>query len=119
MNGNSETQIILKSMEMFVNYLNEVIQCDAKAVDNIFSNRVPCNDIIIDHEKIQCTSDKKIGILGILNGFFGANPDHNGFIYLIGADYSGGHISRFCILRTSETWEGNLERVEHTLGPSA
>jgi hypothetical protein len=49
---------------------------DKEAVNDLINGRVSCNEKLADHPSVQCRTEGNnysVGILGILNGLFGAN----------------------------------------------
>lgn len=56
-------------------------------------NRVPCNEQLENHSTVQVSQDSKVGLLGILNGFFGIKSTAIGFDAAVFED--DGEISRF------------------------
>lgn len=63
---NSETLRPLLAQEI-INRLNQITLDDPKAMNALFSYRVPCNQKLVDHPTVVCL-DNTVGILGILNG---------------------------------------------------
>jgi hypothetical protein len=66
-----------------VRILNEALATDVQAISALVAARVPCNEALADHPTIQVgTHDgvTKVGILGIINGFFGIGEDGYGAI---------------------------------------
>ena len=56
--------------------LNEIYAADPEAMKLLIESRVPCNSELVDHPTVQCISFNnihKVGILGVLNGIFGAD----------------------------------------------
>jgi len=84
--------------------LNEMLKLDYDCVYKLVTNRIKCNDSITNHPTIQVGINKEdnsniVGIMGILNGFFGINDDGSGAIcYLI--DDKSGKIIKFEIIDT-------------------
>lgn len=64
------------TIEHAVAVLNEALELDPDAVSELVGHRVSCNERLAEHPTIQVWVDK-VGILGILNGLFGA--DSQGF----------------------------------------
>ena len=65
-----------------VHYLNEILALDSTAVSAMLNNRVRCNQALADHPTVQvgeADGGFYVGLLGIINGMFGAYDD----------DYSG------------------------------
>lgn len=65
-----------------IRLLNEALKLDPQAVTALIEHRVPCNDQLADHPSIQCghppdQPTARVGLLGLLNGIFGA--DENGW----------------------------------------
>lgn len=63
-----------------VDYLNGLIRCDQKAMQDLLRRRVPCNVKLACHPTCQCIANKDgtdatVGMLGVLNGLFGIDPD--------------------------------------------
>lgn len=66
-----------------IEFLNQLLELDPHAIDDLVNHRVLCNTRITD-SKVITTPTGYLGILGILNGLFGeencyiaakANPD--------------------------------------------
>lgn len=58
-----------------VEFLNSLLEIDGKAMSDLFSSRVPCNEGLRDHPTVQVAvydpPVPRVGILGVLNGLFG------------------------------------------------
>jgi hypothetical protein len=68
------------------NTLNEMLALDYECVFNLISNRQQCNEAVANHPTIQvlyCLNDEfpKVGLIGVLNGMFGANESGIGAIH--------------------------------------
>ena len=66
-----------------VAYLNELIEIDGAAIGALIENRVPCNQSLAEHPSVQVSGEYdnfKVGLLGILNGLFGADKSGWGTI---------------------------------------
>lgn len=61
-----------------VKILNEALATDSVAIAALVNTRVNCNTDLQNHPSIQM--DKKVGILGIINGMFGTDQDGWGCI---------------------------------------
>jgi len=66
------------TIEEAIEVLNEAVALDAGAMQALIAARVECNRELGDHETIQVgnyhkTGVLKVGLLGILNGFFGVD----------------------------------------------
>jgi hypothetical protein len=72
-----------KVADAMARYLNELLKLDPEAVYRLLETRVPCNKDLADHPTVQVhTKDGiySVGLLGILNGFIGADTDGWGFL---------------------------------------
>ena len=66
------------NMEDVISVLNDALKKDPDAIKSLVESRVDCNGDLAAHETIQVgeRQDKfTVGILGIINGFFGSNDD--------------------------------------------
>lgn len=72
--------------------LNQALEADPEAVAGLVNHRVPCNAKLAAHPTIQVGPDG-VGLLGILNGLFGADPRGWGFICAVLSE--DGTILRF------------------------
>ncbi len=71
-----------------VEYLDELIKIDPKAMQALVEARVPCGDALSDHPTVQCGIRKdgegaEVGLIGILNGLCGALEDGYGAVSVI------------------------------------
>lgn len=60
-----------ETFEKIINYLNELLEVDATAVESLVSNRVPCNEAMANHPTVSVSGrgeDYSVGLLGFLNG---------------------------------------------------
>jgi hypothetical protein len=91
--------------EELVEFLNNLLLIDAKAVTALAENRVDCSEELAAHPTVQVheTSHNKcsVGMLGILNGFIGVRTDHIGYLTAYYED--NGTIARFELTRGSRT----------------
>ena len=82
-----------------VNFLNEILKYDPVAITAMFSLRVACNKDLADHKTVQVGALSKsyfqVGMIGILNGLFGADKYRWGHI---SADYDNRMIKKFRLL---------------------
>lgn len=81
-------------IDQAVKVLNEALLSDHDALKNLINCRVPCNDILRDHESIQVGVNKlniaSISTLGLINGILGIEPLTGfGFVNMI----CEGHMS--------------------------
>lgn len=75
--------------EFVVEFLNNLLKIDKDAIMNLIENRVRCNDAIGNHEEVQASFNSgrlSLGLLGLINGFFGVNDKGYGCIV---AHYDG------------------------------
>jgi hypothetical protein len=84
-----------------VAYLNELVSLDRDAMEHLIETRVRCNDKIVEHPTVQVMKGEDgnmtVGLLGILNGLVGTQPDESskpgwGFI---AASYDDGKLVKF------------------------
>jgi hypothetical protein len=84
-----------------VELLNGLCQSDPVAMGKLIENRVPCSDTLIEHPSIQVISNENgqttLGVLGILNGFFGA--DVNGWGAIAAVREEDGRVTEFKVIR--------------------
>jgi hypothetical protein len=92
------------SPEEVVEVLNEALKLDAAAITKLVNMRVPCNEKLAKHPTIQVAKDKdstKVGMLGIINGIFGANG--NDYIYADGDfDTKGNFVVKKFFVKNKE-----------------
>jgi len=61
-----------------IRFLNELLDLDRDAVQNLFQSRVPCGDGLADHPTVQVRvrdDGNHVGPLGLLGGLFGCDRD--------------------------------------------
>jgi hypothetical protein len=61
-----------------VDYLNELVSLDNKAIEDLVNTRVPCNQALVNHPTCQVavTNEQgRVGLLGLLNGLVGVFDD--------------------------------------------
>lgn len=66
-----------------IELLNDALNKDPMAMWALATTRVTCNEVLADHPTIQVgkySDDYKVGLIGILNGIFGAADDGYGAI---------------------------------------
>lgn len=66
-----------------IDMLNDALQRDPVAISALVAARVPCNEVLADHDTIQVwfkDGEYRIGLLGVLNGLFGKHNDGYGRI---------------------------------------
>lgn len=90
--------------EEVVDFLNDLLMTDHSAISSLFSLRISCNKALANHSTVQVGVLSKdyfiVGMIGILNGFFGI--DEHGWGH-ISVDYEDGLISRFRLLTEEDT----------------
>lgn len=92
-----DDQIRRIAVEEAVKVLNRINEADPSVMPTLIRMRVPCNEAVRDDETVQVGSsngvDYEVGILGLINGIFGIDENHYGFIYAyMGAE---GTVIRF------------------------
>jgi hypothetical protein len=81
-----------------IEYLNELLALDAKAMATMIGSRVQCNDALRDHHTAlvlatgPAGSNARVGMLGLLNGLFGVRDDGLGEISAV---FDKGKLVRF------------------------
>jgi len=78
-----------------IDYLNELVELDREAMQELVDGRVDCNNQFAEHSVV--------GMLGVLNGLFGIDPDGCGPIAAVFED--DGTLTGFVC--TPETKEGD------------
>lgn len=61
-----------------IKFLNELLELDRPAIAALIANRVPCNEALGMHPTVQVGAQHggyHVGLLGILNGYFGVFDD--------------------------------------------
>lgn len=87
----------LTTIDSAVELLNKALELDRRAISSLIQYRVPCNQAMADHPSIQVGSIPPsetvvVGLLGIINGIFGADEKGCGFIGMMDDD---GIVDRF------------------------
>lgn len=96
--------------------LNSAVKCDPLAMHSLVEHRVSCNVPLAEHDTIQVVREQNwqedpksgpysVGLLGLVNGFFGTNARGWGPISAIYEDGEGGKLLRF--ERTPDKKEGS------------
>ena len=86
--------------EHAVKILNEALEADPVAVNELFRCRVYCNSALAEHSSIQVRAYAEererptVGFLGMLNGIFWIKPSGYGHLQ---AEVENGQIVRFSI----------------------
>ena len=76
----------MDAISQAVKVLNEAIESDPIAMNQLINSRVMCNAALADHPSIQVGKDTRytevwwVGLLGIINGIFGVDENGWGFI---------------------------------------
>ncbi len=80
-----------------IDYLNGLVELDQEAMQELIDHRVDCNKQLADHPtcrvKAEPDCDYGVGMLGVLNGLFGIDPDSWGPIAAVFED--DGTLLRF------------------------
>ena len=68
------------TLDKVVDLLNQALELDPEAINELFSTRVVCKDGLADHPTIQVFTDKergfsRVGLIGIINGIFGIDNE--------------------------------------------
>jgi hypothetical protein len=66
-----------------VNFLNELLKLDNDMINCLCFQRIPCNQLIVNHPSVQVSQINNnfcVGLLGILNGLIGVDKEHYGCI---------------------------------------
>ncbi len=92
---------MIKDMEEIVKVLNGIHELDSGVMQQLIDYRVTCNKALAEHPAVQVVeSDEgfEVGILGIINGLFGAKKDGTGHIGVVldGA----GKLARFTVFQS-------------------
>lgn len=86
-----------------VDFLNELVKLDPVAMNALFSMRIGCTKAMADHPTVQVGVLGKgyftVGLIGILNGLFGADEHQWGHI---SADIDDGAVTGFRLLSTED-----------------
>jgi len=78
-----------------IDYLNDLVALDAKAMERLVECRIPCNEQFAEHPTVQVVPDDaappdtvshSVGLLGILNGLFGVDDDSWGTLSAVFED---------------------------------
>ena len=86
-----------------VDYLNNLLKTDRFAVETLFNIRVLCNDRMAKHSTVQVGKFFQryfVGIIGIINGMFGA--DKNGWGCISMDLYKSNKIKKFRLVRKDD-----------------
>lgn len=63
-------------------FLNHLLKVDAEAIRALVETRVPCGEALTNHPTVQVqahgSEPPSVGLLGLLNGLFGTEPDGGG-----------------------------------------
>jgi hypothetical protein len=93
------------SIDDAIEYLNELLALDARAMATVIGSRAPCNDALRDHPTAlvlatgPAGSNARVGMLGLLNGLFGVRDDGLGEISAV---FDKDKLVRF--ERTRRSW---------------
>ncbi|APU88927.1 hypothetical protein Rctr197k_121 [Virus Rctr197k] len=86
-----------RTLDETIAFLNEVLALDPAAVTRLVETRVSCTEALADHPSVQVQDHKtgtpSVGLLGLLNGLFGADEENWGAIAALFED--DGRLVRF------------------------
>ncbi len=99
------------TLDETIEFLNELIGIDRPAVAALLLNRVPCNERLARHPTVQVMRRNgfQVGMLGILNGLFGADESGRGTITIMLDD--AGEIAEIQ-RRPPDDWRGEEEEED-------
>lgn len=105
-----------------IDFLNQLLHIDRNAINLLFlGHRVECNEELAKHQSVQVFKDEnqnpikyEVGILGIINGFFGADQEGTGQIAALFSQEQG--IIAFSRLDVKDATDGTEQRS--TDGPA-
>ena len=68
------------TLDDVIDLLNELLAIDPRAITQLVETRVPCSSLLLGHPSVQVVdmedgTGPHVGVLGVLNGFFGADSD--------------------------------------------
>lgn len=68
------------SIDIAIHRLNSMLAYDPDCMHDLVEHRVPCNEDMVRHESAQVypineLGDKGLGVLGVINGLFGADEE--------------------------------------------
>lgn len=89
-------------IDKIINIMNEALELDRNAVEELISTRVSCNEALSAHKSIQVKKEQdgySLGVLGLLNGIGGIRSNSWGHICVIINE--DGSIVRFDFLKQS------------------
>jgi hypothetical protein len=67
------------TVENVCSLMNNLLTLDPECINKLIRTRIKCNDRIANHPTVQISSNPdSVGIVGILNGFFGVRKDGYG-----------------------------------------
>lgn len=72
---------IRRDADELIAFMNQLLELDRPAIAALVANRVPCNEDLGLHPTVQVGYQHgsfHVGLLGILNGYLGAEPDGRG-----------------------------------------
>jgi len=92
-----------------IDYLNELLEIDPAAIEDLVKTRVPCSNALSWHPTVQVVGGGEcpamVGLLGIINGLCGVDADGWG---PVAARYDeAGNLFEFSRMR--EEWKGNVD----------
>ena len=92
------------TQQEIVDLMNELLEKDKEAIETLINYHVPCNEAIQNHPTVQVrkhNEQMQVGLLGILNGFFGCDENGYGSICTYVEDDDHSKIEKFAVLEKS------------------
>lgn len=90
-------------------FLNELVNLDRSAVQQLVAQRVPCNEGIANHPTVQVPMDEELspclGLLGVLNGLIGGG-------YIVAVYDDDNSQLQYFLARLGSEDMGNAKRAE-------
>ena len=88
------------SVDQAVAALNRMLEKDRRAISRLVASRTPCNDALVGDSTAQVHQSEigsEIGLLGVLNGVFGAFSDgpRKGWGMITAVQNDDGTIEKF------------------------
>lgn len=78
-------QVRKQTVKNAIDVLNRINELDSTVLPQLIKYRVPCNEALADDPTVQVgklmDGAWEVGLLGIINGFFGVDENEVGYIY--------------------------------------
>ena len=82
-----KTNDITVNLKDVVDYLNSLLKADRRAIQELVSTKVKCNEKLAFHPTVQVIitgpNSYETGVLGVLNGLFGIDEKGDSFIMAV------------------------------------